>query len=142
MKKEFSFFKSQIIHMDQRIQHLELVADFSSISSPPTSVTIPTVDSALQSQADKIETSIQDTNSRLSGIYASIAILAKSFDAPISEQRQLQFPSHSSPASSSNTATQSSNVLDDDNMFVDAESSLSQQPSKISTNLSFPKSHD
>ncbi len=121
---------------------MEVVADLSSTSSPSTSVIIPSVDSTLQTQADKIETSIQDTNSRLSGIYASIATLAKSFSAPISEQRQLQFPSHSAPNSSSNTATQSSNVSDDDNMFVDTESSLSQQSSKISTNLSFPKSHD
>ena len=121
---------------------MEVVADLSSTSSPSTPVIIPSVDSALQSQADKIETSIQDTNSHLSGIYASIATLAKSFGAPIAEQRQLQFPSHSSSTSSSNTATHSSNVPDDDNMFVDAESSLSQQPSKISTNLSFPKSHN
>ena len=142
MKKEFSSLKSQINQMDQRIQRLESVTDFSSTSSPSTSVIIPSVDSALQSQADKIETSIQDTNSRLSGIYASIATLAKSFGAPIAEQRQLQFPSHSSPTSSSNIATQSSNVPDDNNMFVDTKSSLSQQPSKISTNLSFPKSHD
>src|SRR6266542_149872 len=128
--------------MKQRIQCLEVVADLSATSSPSTSVITPSVDSALQIQADKIETSIQDTNSHLSGIYASIAILAKSFGTLISEQRQLQFPSHSAPTSSSNTATQSFNVPDDDNMFVDAESSLSQQPSKISTNLSFPKSHD
>ncbi len=73
--------------MEQRIQRLELVVDLSSTSSPSTSVIIPSVDSALQMQADKIETSIQDTNSRLSGIYASIATLAKSFDAPISKQR-------------------------------------------------------
>src|SRR6266498_4179658 len=128
--------------MEQRIQRLELVADLSSTSSPSTSVIIPSVDSALQSQANKIKTSIQDTNSHLSGIYASIATLAKNFSVPISEQCQLQFLSHFAPNSSSNTATQSSNVPDDNNMFVDAKSFLSQQPSKISTNLSFPKSHD
>ena len=71
--------------MEQRIQRLELVADLSSISFPSTSVIIPSVDSALQMQADKIEISIQDTNSCLSRIYASIATLAKSFGAPISE---------------------------------------------------------
>ncbi len=72
--------------MKQRIQHLELVANLSSISFPSTSIIIPSVDSTLQTQADKIETSIQDTNSCLSEIYASIATLAKSFGAPISEQ--------------------------------------------------------
>ena len=121
---------------------MELVADLSSTSSPSTSVIIPSVDSALQTQADKIETLIQDTNNRLSGIYTSIATLAKSFGAPIFEQRQLQFLSHLAPNSSSNIATQSSNAPDDDTIFIDAESSFSQQPSKISTNLSFPKSHD
>ena len=73
--------------MEQRIQRLKLVTDLSSTSFPSISVIIPSVNSALQTQADKIETSIQDTNSRLSGIYASIATLAKSFGASISEQR-------------------------------------------------------
>src|SRR6266542_2606468 len=116
--------------MEQRIQRLKLVTDLSSTSFPSISVIIPSVNSALQTQADKIETSIQDINSRLFGIYASIATLAKSFDAPISEQCQLQFLLHSASNSSFNFDTQSSNVPDDDNMFVDAESSLSQQPSK------------
>jgi len=84
---------------------LEQFADPSSTSSPSTSITIPSVNSALQTQADKIETSIQDTNSCLSGIYTSIVTLAKSFDAPISEQRQLQFLSHPASNSSSNIAT-------------------------------------
>jgi len=121
---------------------LKLVANFSSTSSPFTSVITPSVDSALQSQADKIEILIQDTNSHLSNIYASITTLAKSFSVLISEQRQLQFPSHPASNSSSTITTQSSNAPDDDNMFVDAESSPSQQPSKISTNLFFSKSHD
>ncbi len=118
-------------------------ADPSSTSSPSTFIIIPFVDSALQMQANKIEISIQDTNSHLSGIYASIATLAKSFGTPISEQCQLQFLSYPAFSNSSfNIATQSPNVSDDNNIFIDAESSLSQQPSKISTNLSFPKSHD
>ncbi len=44
--------------MEQHIQCLELVADLSSTFSPSTSVIIPSVDSALQTQADKIEISI------------------------------------------------------------------------------------
>ena len=64
---------------------MELVANLSSTSALSTSVIIPSVNSTLQMQADKIKTSIQDTNSYLSGIYASIATLAKSFGAPISE---------------------------------------------------------
>ncbi len=58
MKKEFFSFKSQLNHMEQCIQRLELVADLSSTSSLSTSVIIPSVDSALQMQADKIETLI------------------------------------------------------------------------------------
>jgi len=88
--------------------------------------------------------SIEDTNNHLSEIYASIATLAKRFDALLSEQWQLQFPSHLTSSSSfSYTIFQSKNtILKEHDMFVDAESSFSHQYSKISTDLSFPKSHD
>ncbi len=72
--------------MKQHILRLEQIADHSS-SSPSSLLMIPTsVNTDLQTQADKIESSIKDTNNRLSGIYVSIATLAKSFDAPLSEQ--------------------------------------------------------
>jgi len=58
---------------------------FSSSPSPLPTIPI-SVNTKLQIQADKIESSIKDTNNRLSGIYASIATLAKSFSAPLSEQ--------------------------------------------------------
>src|SRR6266498_687640 len=112
--------------MEQRILHLEQIADHSSSTSSSLSTISTSVNTDLQTQADKIESSIEDTNNRLSGIYASIATLAKSFGAPLSEQRQLQFPSHSASTFASNIATQSFNTPDDDTMFVDAESSLSQ----------------
>src|SRR6266542_2074468 len=70
------------------------MADHSTTSPPPPPVTLATHTPKLQLQADKIESSIQDTNNRLSSIYASISMLAKNFGASSSEQRQLQFPSH------------------------------------------------
>ncbi len=86
MKKEFSSFKSQINNMEQRILRLEQIADHaSSTSSPLLTIPIP-VNTDLQTQANKIESSIKDTNNHLSGIYASIATLAKSFDILLSEQ--------------------------------------------------------
>jgi len=120
---------------------LEQMADHSTTSPPPPPVTPATHTPELQLQADKIESSIQDTNNRLSSIYASISMLAKNFGASLSEQRQLQFPSH--PASSDTTNPSSSPPHppnDDVDMFVDAESSFSNKSPKISTNLSFPKS--
>jgi len=72
--------------MKQHILRLEQIADHSS-SSPSPRLTIPTlVNTDLQTQADKIELSIKDTNNHLSEIYASITTLAKSFGAPLSEQ--------------------------------------------------------
>ena len=72
--------------MKQYILRLEQIADHSS-SSPSSLLMIPTsVNTDLQTQADKIESSIKDTNNRLSEIYASIATLTKSFGAPLSEQ--------------------------------------------------------
>ena len=80
--------------MKQHILRLEQIADHSS-SSPSSLLMIPTsVNTDLQTQADKIESSIEDTNNHLSEIYASITTLAKSFSTPLSEQQQLQFPSH------------------------------------------------
>ncbi len=92
-------------------------------------------------QADKIESSIQDTNNRLSSIYASISMLAKNFGASSSEQRQLQSPSHPNSSDTTNLSSAPPHPHNDDvDMFVDAESSFSNKSPKISTNLSFPKS--
>ena len=87
--------------MEQRILHLEQIADHSSSTSSSLSTISTSVNTDLQTQADKIESSIEDTNNRLSGIYTSIAILAKSFDAFLSEQWQLQFSLYSTFSSSS-----------------------------------------
>ena len=130
--------------MKQCILRLEQIADHSSSTSSPLSTIFTSINTDLQTQADKIESSIEDTNNRLSEIYASIATLAKSFSAPLSKQWQLQFLSHStSSSSSSHTFTQSKNTVPKENdMFVNVESSLSHQPFKISTDLSFSKSYD
>jgi len=47
MKKEFSSFKFQFNLIEQHIQSLEQFADSSFISSPSTSIIIPSADSAL-----------------------------------------------------------------------------------------------
>ena len=117
------------------------MADHSTTSPPPPPVTPATHTPELQLQTDKIESSIQDTNNRLSSIYASISMLAKNFSASLSEQRQLQFPSHPASSNTTNLSSSSPNPPNDDvDMFVDAESSFSNKSPKISTNLSFPKS--
>ena len=86
MKKEFSSFKSQFNNMDQRILRLKQIANHSSSSTSPLLTIFTSVNTDLQTQADKIESSIKDTNNRLSEIYASIATLAKSFGVSLSEQ--------------------------------------------------------
>jgi len=73
--------------MKQRIQHLEQTADNSSSTSSPPHIIFTPINNDLKTQADKLESSIEDTNNHLSGIYTSIATLAKSFGAPLSEQR-------------------------------------------------------
>src|SRR6266542_1632506 len=141
MKKEFSAFKSQLTYMDQRLQRLEQIADHPTTSPPPPPVTPATHTPELQLQADKIESSIQDTNNRLSSIYASISMLAKNFGASSSEQRQLQFPSYLASSDTTNLSSSPPHPPNDDvDMFVDAKSSFSNKSPKISTNLSFPKS--
>src|SRR6266542_2927963 len=141
MKKEFSSIKSQINHMKQYIQRLEQIANNLSSTSSPPHIISTSVNNDLKTQANKLKLSIEDTNNYLSGIYASIVTLAKSFGAPLSEQWQLQFPSHfTSSSSPSHITIQSKSTISEEN--IDAESSFSHQPSKISTDLSFPKSHD
>src|SRR6266498_5301759 len=106
--------------MEQRILHLEQIADHSSSTSSSLSTISTSVNTDLQTQADKIESSIEDTNNRLSGIYTSIATLAKSFGAPLSEQWQLQFPSHfTSSSSPSHITIQSKSTISEEN--IDAE---------------------
>ena len=123
---------------------MKQTADNSLSTSSPSYIIFTLVNNDLKTQADKLESSIEDTNNCLSGIYASIATLARSFSAPLSKQWQLQFSSHSASSSSQfHTTTKSKTTIPDENdMFVNAESSLSHQLSKISTDLSFPKSHD
>ncbi len=72
--------------MEQHILCLEQIADHFSSSPLPLPMIPTSVNTDLQTQADKIESSIKDTNNRLSEIYASIVTLAKSFGASLSEQ--------------------------------------------------------
>ncbi len=130
--------------MDQCIQCLEQIANNSSSISSPSHIISISVNNDLKTQADKLESSIEDTNNHLSGIYVSIATLAKSFGIPLSEQWQLQFPSHSTSSSFSFYTTNQLKPInpEENNMFINIESSLSYQLSKISTDLSFSKSYD
>src|SRR6266498_2062228 len=83
MKKEFSSIKSQINHIEQRIQHLKQTADNSSFTSSSSYIIFTSVNNDLKTQANKLESSIEDTNNHLSGIYASIVTLVKSFSIPL-----------------------------------------------------------
>jgi len=64
---------------------LKQIADNLLSISSPSHIISASVNNDLKTQADKLKSSIEDTNTCLLGIYTSIATLAKSFSVSLSE---------------------------------------------------------